>query len=53
MIRDKRLFAFLKDRHILNPAGAKDLHSYLTRIERRTEQRDAARIKKHKKNKMQ
>ena len=43
---NKRLFAFLKDRHILNPAGAKDLHSYLTRIESTREHGDRARLKK-------
>jgi hypothetical protein len=46
MIRDKRLFAFLKDRHILNPRGAKDLHEYMNGRETRTEHGDRARLKK-------
>lgn len=46
MIRDKRLFAFLKDRHIMKPSGAKDLREYMTRVEATREHGDRARLKK-------
>ena len=46
MIRDKRLFGFLKDRHILKPKGAKNLHEYMTAIEAKMEHGDIARLKK-------
>jgi len=45
MLRNKRLFGFLKDRHIFKPQGAKSLHEYMTAIEYKTENNDVARRK--------
>lgn len=46
MLRDKRLFGFLKDRHIFKQGGAKSFREYMTFIESRAEQNDVARRKR-------